>query len=195
MIPLLLSIALSWAHSGDESHHHHDDAEHDHTHARRRVGDLAVESALARMGLRAEQAVQVSTRWIPGIPAPERSRNEGRAAGWAYGDDRAWVTERQFVDGSATTSELRDTWKDPTLCTSLPPDGDAPLSLTPLHPPIRHRGEGEQTEQDQRLDLTVATRERDRLVFIDLKPGESATTVEIVTTKARTKISGPMAAF
>ena len=38
MIPLLLSIALSWAHSGDESHHHHDDAEHDHAEAQEQIG-------------------------------------------------------------------------------------------------------------------------------------------------------------
>jgi len=175
MTPLLLLGVLAFAHGGDADHHHHIAPED------RRVGDLAVESALTRLGLEAEQAVQVSTRWMQAIPAPERSRAEGRTAGWAYGQDRAWVTERRMHDGrEAMSSELTGTWRDPTLCARMPPQADTPLTLTPLEPPVRDRGLGEQRVQDNRLDLTVAERDTDRLVLVDLEPGESATTVELV---------------
>lgn len=145
----------------------------------RSIGDLHLESALHRLGLPRDQAVNTTATWTMPVEAPVRSRAEGRAQNWGFDTLITNVVQRRLHDGGVVfTGRAEGADAQAPACVAVQTDPQRPLTLQPLD--SRLRGAPSSVDPDaQRLSLTVVERPAGQTLLVKLNPGESALVVEI----------------
>lgn len=143
---------------------------------------LAWEAVLTRYDLPGAAAIRRFAEYTPGIPAPIRSRAEGRTAGWGFDQPRLQVEISALVsDGSVVAPiEGHASHRDPTPCAHLPGSSDTPMQLHALGAPTRPRTERELAERAHQIALLDVAHDGQLHRFVELEAGESATLIELV---------------
>lgn len=173
MPPLLLLATLAW---GGDAH-----PIAGSTPSRRPgTGDLAVESALTRLGLPREEAVHTVATWTGPIAAPARSRAEGRAKGWAFNRTQAQVRQTQLSDGATLVDRATVEEDDPHVaCMRLNAPVGSPLTLAPVEAALAGGADRSGGSETHQRGWTVVEQQGSRTFMVPMRPGDSALVVEI----------------
>jgi hypothetical protein len=177
MLPLLLLAVLAGAHAGDAPSHTDPETAPDRTPS---LGDLDVESELARLGITADEAVRMSATWTDPIAPPARAVAEGRTRGWTM-DETTVRVRREHLRSGEVLSDTEAPGRRPggTRCATLEGVMGAEVELAPIDPRGRERGLADQPERT-RLAVTYVEDQSERTALVHLQPGESVTVVELV---------------
>lgn len=182
MLILSLIIALTWAQesAAPEAPEPATAEATEDTLRQRQAGDLVMEGVLATLGIAPENAVELSTEWLPAISAPKRAQLEQRSRGWDFDVARVWVTERSVHTGEVLLkSEASGNLLRADPCAELQPVALQRTELQPL-PPAPTDEQAKQDLDTHRSSITMAPTESERIMFLTLQPGESALLVEVI---------------